>query len=150
MAGSFLTFTDAIGAAQLDNGMTAIASGVGSRFVNWLSMSKPIGPAKTALGTGARAMFTFRTDYLASFEVQDIPNANQSIIDRLIAWLLLGGTVSVTTGDATANVYATCGLAEGATPSKRLFNRNDLTWSLSVTLVNLAGTPVPMYCIYPN
>lgn len=148
MAGSFISFTDGSGAAQLDNGMTAISGAVGSRFMNWVSESVPIGVAKAALGTGARAMFTFRTDYLATFELQDIPNANVTILDRLIAWLLAGGTVSVTCNDSLSAVYATCCLAEGSTPTKKVFNAKDQTWVLTVKLVNIAGSPVPMTCIY--
>jgi hypothetical protein len=146
---AYLSFTDGIGAAQLDNGLTAVAGGYGSHFVNWTSESTPIGPAKYALGTGARAMFTFRTDYTAEFELQEIPNANTAILDRLIAWLLGGGQCSVTCGDSTAAVYASCGLAEGNTPKKKLFSKQDMTWSLTLKLVNLAGSPVPMTAIYP-
>lgn len=150
MAGSFITFTDSTGAAQLDNGTTGVAGGVGSRFASWVSQSLPIGDARTALGTGQRYLFQFRIDYVAAFEMQDIPNANVLILDRLIAHLLSGGQVSVTTGDAGARVYATCCLAEGATPVKRLFNRREITWALAVTLVNVATPPVPMTCLYTS
>lgn len=150
MAGAFITFTDAIGSAQLDNGMTAIAAGTGSRFAGWTSESKPIGPMKAALGTGAAAAFIFRTDYIATFEMQEIPNANVAILDRLMAWLLAGGTVSVTCGDTTGAVYATCCLAEGTKPAKRMFDKASITWALKLTLVNIAVSPVPMTCIYSS
>lgn len=145
-----ITFTDSIGAAQLDNGLTAIAAGVGSRFTNWVSESVPVGPSRTSLGTGQRYLFPFRTDYRASFELHEIPNADVTILDRLIAHLLNGGQVSVTTGDTPGSVYATCCLAEGAAPQKRMFDRGNITWSLSVTLVNVAGAPVPMTCLYSS
>lgn len=148
MAGAHINFTDAIGAAQLDNGMTAVAGGYGSQFIGWLSESKPIGPMKSALGTGAAAAFIFRTDYVASFELQEIPNASVAILDRLMAWLLAGGVVSVTCGDSTSAVYATCCLAEGTKPAKRMFDRKSITWALKLTLVNIAGSPAPMTCIY--
>jgi hypothetical protein len=148
MAGAHINFTDSGGAAQLDNGMTGVAGGYGSQFVGWSSKPNPVGPIKSALGTGAAAAFIFRTDYTATFELQEIPNANVAILDRLIAWLLSGGTVSVTCGDSTSAVYATCCLAEGMKPEKRMFDRNNLTWALKLTLVNIAGSPVPMTCIY--
>lgn len=150
MPGAHLNFTDGIGSAQLDNGTTAIAAGVGSQFVGWQSESKPVGPIKNALGTGAAAAFIFRTDYVASFELQEIPNSQTTILDRLIAWLLSGGTVSVTCGDTTAAVYATCCLAEGTKPQKRMFNKNDISWALKLTLVNIAVSPAPMTCIYAS
>lgn len=148
MAGAKIDFTDGIGATSLDNGMGAVAGAVGARFANWVSESTPIGAARTALGTGARAMFTFRTDYTATFELQDIPNANVTIVDRLIAWLLAGGTVSVTCADSGGAVFATCGLAEGSTPKKTMFNKTDQTWAVSLKLVNLAASPAAMTCVY--
>jgi hypothetical protein len=150
VAGSYLTFTDSGGAAQLDNGMTAIAGGVGSRFRNWTSESIPIGVDKTCLGTGQRVMFVFRTDYKATFEMEEIPNANVAILDRLIAWLLLGNACAVYTGDSSNNSYATCGLAEGAKPAKAMFDKNNITWKLTLSLVNLAGSPSAMTCIYSS
>lgn len=148
MPGSYITFTDATGAATLSNGMTAIAGGVGSRFVSWNSDSNPFGPEKNALGTGQLYKFTFRTDYTASFEIQDIPNSSVTIIDRFLAWLRAGGQVHVYTGDNAAREYATCCLAPGARVTKRMFNNQDITWAVSMTLLNVASTPVPMTCIY--
>ena len=146
--GSYLTFNDGAG-AQLDNGTTTIAGGVGSRFIGWTSESTPIGDTKTALGTGIPFAFIFRTDFTATFEIQDIPNANVPILDRLMAWLLRGGVVSVTVDDIGGpHVYASCYLAEGAKPAKKLFNKNDLTWSLALKLVNSAGAP--MTCLYSS
>ena len=130
--------------------MTAIAAGVGSHFKNWTSDSDIIGPEANALGTGALTKFAFRTDYTASFELTDIPNANTTILDRLMAWLRGGGTVSVTTGDSLGSAYATCCLAPGAKVSKKMDNKNDITWTLSVKLLNIAGSPIPMTCIYSS
>ena len=148
MAGAHINWVDGIGSAQLDNGMTAIAGGYGSQFVGWKSESKPVGPITNALGTGAAAAFIFRTDYVATFELQEIPNANVALLDRLVAFLLSGGVVSVTCGDSTGAVFATCCLAEGAKPAKKMFDKNAITWALSVTLVNIAVSPAPMTCIY--
>lgn len=150
MSGSFITFTDAIGAAQLDNGTTGIAAGVGSRFTNWVSDSDPFGPEINALGTGALSKFIFRTDYKASFDLMNIPNANTTILDRLIAFLRSGGIVSVTCGDTTSAVYATCCLAPGGKIVKKMDNKNDITWTVSMTLLNVAGSPVPMTCVYSS
>jgi hypothetical protein len=149
VAAASIAFTDGIGAAVLNNGMGAVAGGLGSQFHDWTSEQHPIGVAKTALGTGARYMFKFRDDYLATFTLMEIPNANVVILDRLIAWLLLGGTCSVTTGDTLASVYATCGLAEGVTPQKKMSNKNDISWDLTLTLVNL-GAAAPMTCVYAS
>lgn len=145
MSGSSIAFTDATGAATLDNGTTAIAGGVGSRFTGWTSEPVPIGAVATGLGTGLRYMFKFRTDYRATFSLVDIPNANVTILDRLINWLRSGGTCTVTCGDSTNGVYVCC-LADGADVVKEMFNKTDLTWKVTMTLVNTAGAP--MTCIY--
>lgn len=145
---AYISFTDSTGAAQLDNGTTGIAGGVGSRFSNWVSDSKPVGVMKAALGTGAPVFFQFRVDYLATFELVDIPNANVTILDRLLAWLRAGGSVSVTTGDSLSAVYATCALAESGKAEKSLYNPTDQTWKVVLTLVNIAASPVPMTCLY--
>lgn len=147
MAGSFISFTDGVGAAQLDNGKTAIAAGVGSRFSGWAPFTNPIGPEENALGTGALYRFAFRTDYGASFELRDIPNSNLAIALRLIRHLLGGGTVSVTTGDTSGNVYGTCGLAPGAKPSLTMENATEQTFRLQLSLINL-GAAADMICLY--
>lgn len=143
-----IAFTDATGAATLDNGMTSIAGGVGSRFRGWTSNPMPIGPVRHALGTGAMAQFKFRTDYCATFSIEDIPNANVTVLDRLIEFLRGGGVVSVTTGDSSSRVYATCCLAAGGSVEKEMFNPREITWKLTLTLVNLAGAA--MTCTYES
>lgn len=150
MSAAFISFVDGIGAAQLDNGMTASGIDSGSHFKNWTSDSNPVGPEKNNLATGQLVKFVFRTDYIANFELTDIPNSNTAILDRLMAWLRAGGVVSVTCGDTTSAVYPTCALAPGAKVTKKMDNKSDITWTLSVSLVNVAVSPVPMTCIYPS
>ena len=100
--------------------MTSIAAGVGSRFTRLDLRSGPIGPEVEQSRHRRADKFVFRTDYKASFDLVDIPNAvNLTILDRLIAWLRAGGVVSVTCGDTTSAVYATCCLAPGTEVMKR-------------------------------
>lgn len=141
-----ITFTDAIGTAQVDNGYTATATGVASRFSAWTPFQRPIGPAVTALGTGARYQFAFRTDYGAGFEIRDIDVPLLPKVLRLMAHLEGGGTVRVDTGDAFGRVYPTCCLAPGAEVNLAQASATDLTYSLSLTLLNLDATP--MLCDY--
>lgn len=141
-----LVFTDSIGTAEVDNGYSTTATGVASRFSAWTPFQKPIGPAVTALGTGARYQFAFRTDYGASFEIRDIDVALLPKVLRLMAHLEGGGTVRVDTGDAYERVYASCCLAPGAEVTLSQANATDLTYSVSMTLINLGATP--MLCDY--
>lgn len=134
-------------AATLTNGMTGIGAGVGSRFASWVPFTKKVGESATVLATGARAMFVFRTDYGATFELRDIPNTSLDVVLRLIRHLQNGGTCTVTTGDTASRVYATCGLAPDTDPALAFADPNLLTYSLSLSLINL-GAASDMLCVY--
>lgn len=99
-------------------------------------------------------MFRLRTDYGASFELRHIPIAsvggvrNVEVADRLIAHLLGGGTCTVNTGDSGSASYTTCGLMPGTQPTLTQMNVATLEYSLSLSLINLAGSPAAMFCRY--
>ena len=146
-----IAFTDGIGAATLVNNFPA----PGDRFANWTPITRPYGDSVSRLSDGAITMFVTRTDYGASFDLVGIPVKAQTggtnlvaVADRLIAWLMQGGTCSVTTGDSLSSVYPTCGLWPGSTPTLRLTNTKTLEYTLSLQLLNLAGSPVRMDCAY--
>lgn len=145
-----ITFTDGIGAATLTNGKPT----PGDRFGNWVPSTMPIGESAVRQSDGATTMFVFRTDYGASFELSQIPVATTGgvrlvdIADRLIAWLLSGGTCAVNTGDVGSSAYATCGLKPGTTPTLTFSDRKNLEYTLTLSLINLAGSPVAMLCHY--
>ncbi len=142
-----ITFNDGT-SATLDNGMTASAIAPASRFADWTPFQRPVGAAAVALGTGARSMFTFRTDYGASFAMNDIPNTSMSVMLRCQAHLLGGGTVTVTTSDNASRIYNTCCLAPDGDVSITLQDKTALLYSMSFTLINIAATPVAMICEY--
>jgi hypothetical protein len=143
-----IDFTDATGAATLTNGKTF----PGDRFANWTPFINPVGDAAARLSDGALTMFRTRTDYGASFDVPMIPSTGASsaltVAMRLVAHLMSGGQCSVTTGDAAASVYATCGLRPGTMPDLKLTDKRTIEYTLSLSLINLAGSPVAMVCRY--
>ena len=141
-----ITFTDAIGRVDFTNGYEGIAGGVASRFGNWTPFQRAVGAVATALGTGARNMFRFRTDYGASFEMTEIPGQNITAALRLQEHLLAGNTVQVVTDDAAGRVYNSCCLAPEADVGLELSNRTDLIYTMTFSLLNLGGTP--MVCEY--
>ena len=146
----YIIFNDGV-STQLDNGTTLIAGGAGARFADWTPFQRPIGPTAISLGTGVRSMFTFRTDYGASFTMNDIPNTSMATMLRLQAHLLGGGQVAVYTQDSltpTPRNYPTCCLAPNGDVSITLQDRNVLLYSMSFTLINVAGSPSAMLCIY--
>ena len=147
-----ITFTDAIGAAALRNNYPATSGG---RFASWTPTTRNFGDAVNRLSDGAVTMFSYRTDYGASFELHGIPVKAQtggtnyvSIADRLIAWLLIGGTCAIACEDTPVSVYATCGLWPGSVPSLTISDRRFLEWTLSLQVLNLAVSPVQMIAVY--
>lgn len=141
-----ISFTDGTGAATLDNGTTAIAGGVGSRFASWTPFTRRIGERAVALGTGATYAFTFRIDYGATFTMRDIPASEQAIALRLIRHLLGGGTCTVTTGDTASRTYNNCSIDPEATPALAFQDATFLTYSFDVSVINLSGAD--MLCTY--
>jgi len=144
---AYITFNDGA-AAQLDNGLRNTAAGVGSRFTGWVPVTVPVGPARANLGTGAITMFRFRTDFGATFSLQEIPLTMVSVADRLRAHLLNGGTCAVFTEDATARSYATCGLMPETQPELTQEDAGGFLYTLSLSLINLAASPIQMRCEY--
>lgn len=145
-----IVFTDSIGAATLTNGKPT----PGDRFASWTLKSQPIGDSVERDSDGARIMFPVRDDWGVTLELRGIPSVTVSgvapvdIADRLCRWLLLGGQCAVHTDDATAHVYATCGLMPGTTPTLQLSNPKTAEYTLSVALINQAVSPVQMACHY--
>lgn len=138
--------------AVLQSDYNGIAGSVGARFRDWTPFSTPVGPAVNALGTGVLYRYTFRTDYGASFRITELPNdaATMATMLRLRRWLLAGGSVQVITDDQSSRTYAECGLAPEATPDITLDNPADLRYAMSLAVINIASSPVPMICSYAN
>jgi hypothetical protein len=144
---AYISFTDSVGTTLLDNGLRSVAGGVASRFADWVPFQRPIGAAAVSLGTGARSMFTFRTDYGASFAMNDIPNTSMDRMLRLQAHLLGGGTVTVATEDPLNRTY-TCCLAPEADVGLTLQDKTALLYSMTFTVINIAASPSAMLCTY--
>lgn len=70
------------------------------------------------------------------------------IADRLRYHLLNGGTCAVQPGDVAGSQYATCGLKPGTVPQLQLSDRRAMEFTLSLQLINLAGSPVRMMAHY--
>jgi hypothetical protein len=137
-----IAFTDGTGAATLTNGKPV----PGDRFASWTPNTDPIGPMDAALGTGITFHWNFRTDYLASFELQHIPNGSLAIAQRLKAWLEKGNTATVNTGDAFASSY-TVRIAPGARIELEMMgDRRLLEYTLRLTVKNTAAAP--LLCVY--
>ncbi len=139
-----ITWTDSVGAAALSNSKAS----EGDRFSDWTPRSAPFGDKKNALADGALYVFAFRDDHSASFEMRMIPNTSMALMLRLQKHLESGGSVAVTTDDLASRNYATCKLAPGASVDIRLTDPRMLEYTMSFNLLNVAGSPTAMLCIY--
>ena len=137
--------TGAAGTVTLDNGMTAAALAPASRFADWVPFQRPIGPRAVSLGTGVPSQFRFRTDYGASFTMNDLPNSKMTDMLRTQDWLLRGNAVTVTTGDAGSRTY-TAYLAPEGDIGIALQDKTALLYSMTFVLINSAAAP--MLCLY--
>lgn len=141
-----ISFTDTSGAATLDNGLTASAVSVGSRFAEWTPFTRRVGEQAVSLATGAVHTFTFRIDYGARFVMRDLPNTTQAVALRLIRHLQGGGTCTVTTGDLASRTYNNCGLDPSGNVELQFQDATFMTYSMTLSLINLAGAD--MLCQY--
>lgn len=133
-------------AKQLDNGKRSIANGVGSRFTGWVPFTRRIGTAATALGTGARHMFTFRIDYGASFTLRDIANTDLDLALQLMRHLQGGGVVTIAVEDGVNSPYTNCGIDPEGDVSLAQDDVSALTYTLSLSVINLSAAD--MLCEY--
>lgn len=134
------------GAQTLTNGLTGVADGVASRFANYTPFTRRVGDTAIALGTGARTMFTFRTDYGASFEMREIPNTSLGTALDLIRHMQDGGVVTIDVDDGANGPYSNCVLAPDSDVTLAMQDNVELTYTLSVSVINLNAAD--MLCAY--
>jgi hypothetical protein len=139
-----ITWTDDTGEATLTNSKP----GQGGRFMSWTPRSVPYGDADSALGTGQRSMFTFRTDYMASFDMPGIPNTDMEKMLRLQLHLYAGGQVEVATDDNASRTYNTCCMAEDSQVEIDFSDSTFIEYTMRFLLLNVDASPDHMLCIY--
>ena len=143
-----LLWTDAQGTAALRSPLPYPARGL----MSWMPLEDDAGERATALGTGAVALFAFRTDFGASFEIRGLtPHAHAGLVGgtsslalatRLVRHLRAGGTVAlVPTNEATP--FYSCILYPGSDPSLTMTDAARLEYTLALALKNLGGAPIP-------
>ncbi|HEY0528681.1 MAG TPA: hypothetical protein VGD02_07620, partial [Gemmatimonadaceae bacterium] len=130
---------------------TALSNGKprpGDRLANWHPSGTAIADEEEALGTGQLYTFTFRDEYLVTFDLKPIPQSSVSRMLRLQRQLKKAGTVNVTTGDTSNRVYPTCCAIKGADPAPRLADPKLLEYSMTFQLRNVDASPTDFLCIY--
>ena len=144
----YIVFDDGAGDTICRNAKTAPAD----RASNWVPANyRPIGDAAHMLADEARVVFAVRMQHGASFELRGIPMGDEvdgplDVAERLIAHLLNGGTCKLYLEDVLAASYLNCGIDPEVEPSLVQSDRTMLEYTLSLGLINLAGSP--MTCHY--
>lgn len=108
------------------------------RFAGWTPDVVEVGVRETAVGTGVAYDFVFRTDYVVSFDVPHLTQAEIAVALRLKRHLTGGGSCTVTTDDLSANEY-TCRLREGTVPTITLVDRAMMEYTMHLDLTNTAA-----------
>jgi hypothetical protein len=140
-----ITFTDGTGTATLNSGWPSPAN----RFRSYTPDVAPKQDVAHGLGTGRRYAWDYAADiYTATLELPGIVRTDLDIALRLKAHLLSGGLVTLTTNDASSNVYTNVGLAEGSEVTIELEDRAMIEYTFKATFVSQAATPVMLLCEY--
>lgn len=136
-------------ATVLSNGQPTV---LGRAFADWSPRITPVGEIATALSSGRREMWVYRTQFDVEFRIDNIPTRGTlggadplETAQRLVAHLLRGGTCDVTTEDDGSRVYLGAWLTDGATPSLDLQDASAKTFSLTLPLTQLSA---PWICRY--
>jgi hypothetical protein len=128
---SSITWTDDDGTDTLTNGKPS----VGTRFADWVVRKKPIGPAKTGLGTARIHRFEFRTDKIASFSIVGIPESEMEKIVRLEYHLRTGGEVTLAGDRELASEFTTAVIAPTTKPQLEQSDSALREYTLSLSLI---------------
>jgi hypothetical protein len=139
-----VSFTDAGGVVEVSNLKPVPAD----RFTNWTPDALPIGPTATGLGTGVIHTFTFREDYLVSFQIVGIPATELDKLLRLQTHLLDGYLVALDSDHEMNEVYALCSLAPETEPTIEFSDRTNLEYTFSCKLKAVAEADVPEDEVY--
>lgn len=87
-----LVFRDSLGTVTIPSRMPT--------FGNWVPDVDEIGDRETGLGTGDSFLFSYRTDFIASFEMPNIAALALGDLVRMKRWLMRGGLLTINTEDA--------------------------------------------------
>ena len=137
-------WTDSVGAATLTNAWPAAVK----RFNSWRALPSANDEEAEAL-TGVHYFWEFAPCYDATFVLDDVANADQAKVMRLVRHAGGGGFFSVTTNDLGARVYAECQCVGRENAPRAEQDPVELTWRVTFPRVrNVAAVPVEMLAIY--
>lgn len=141
-----ITYTNPIG----DRVLRPVFSAPGDRLRGWTPDARPVGDAGIILSSGRRELWTYRTDFTASFILPGIVPASASpecTLARALefqAYARAGNFFNVAVEDAVGTPSVTCWLAEGADVTIALADPGALLYTVSLTVAAAS----PLVCVY--
>lgn len=138
-----ITFTDATGTATVTNAWPLAIR----RFTGYAARPDVKAERAEAL-TGEAYVYVFAQLYDASFSLDDVDNADQALVMRLLRHCANAGIFSVATNDAAARTYPSVQCVGTDLPTATQ-DPVSLAWRVTFPRVrNVAAAPVEMLAIY--
>jgi hypothetical protein len=119
------------------------------RFNRWKMMPKVQGEVAEAVGDGRGYIWKQRTDNIASMDLT-IAHDDGALIDEFIKWAMGDsgtgsfGLFTIVTDDADDNEFEDCQIKVGTEIDVSPPDPETLDFTLSMTVVHVALTPVPL------
>jgi hypothetical protein len=118
------------------------------RFNRWRPLPDTIGERANALGDGRLYQWSHRTDYGASFELPDIAHTESAKLQDFLLWANQGGSFAIDTADSESNSFADVQVAPGTRAELSEPDRELLTYTLTLSVINVAASPTRLRCVY--
>lgn len=112
-------------------------------FNRWKPTPDPIGEEAFAIGDGRGYKWEERTDYLVSVEFPNIDHTDESLLQEFLEWANTFGIFSIDTADIEDNSYEECQVAPNTHATISDPDSETLEYTLSMTILNIAASPVP-------
>jgi hypothetical protein len=119
------------------------------RFNRWKMMPRVVGEVAEAVGDGRGYVWKHRTDNVASMELL-IAHDDAALIDEFIKWAMgdagagTFGLFDIHTDDTESNVYTDVQIKVGTEIDVSPPDPETLDWTLSMTVVDVSASPVPL------
>ena|SRR5687768_5113409 len=127
---------------------TITPSSTVNRLNKWRPRPQSIGERAIAVGDGAGYHWAHRTDYGASFELPNIPNTSEAVLQAFLLHANAFGLFTITSADSESNTYTACQIAPGTFMELSDPDPETLEYTLYGQVINLSASPAPLRVVY--
>jgi len=119
-----------------------------TRFNKWRPRPMSIGERSIAVGDGAGYHWPQRRDYGASFELPNIPNTQERVLQDFLLWANAFGQFTITPDDSESNSYSNCQIAPGTFAEISDPDTETLEYTLTLQVIDLSPSPAQLRVLY--